>query len=181
MNSDPQSPGPGTGRLTRLATAVVWWIDPEENPSGLVYGTIAVGAVLAAESTRRDTFGDTIGATVLVLALYWIAHAYARVTGDRLRTRQTLTARDFRRSLVREATIMKGAVLPVAVLLVLWAAGVSLTTAVTAGLWTSAVALAAFEMVTALRSHLGSAQTAVQVLVGSLLGAGILVVRLLLH
>jgi hypothetical protein len=182
MDTDSQAPGPGTGpRIRRLATAIVRWIDPEENPSGLIYGTIAVGAVLAAQSTRRDTFPDTVGATVIVLGLYWIAHTYARVTGDRLRTRQALTARAFRRSLGREATIMKGAVLPVAVLLVLWAAGVSLNTGVTAALWTSAVALALFETVTALRGHLGRVQTAVQVLVGSVLGAGILVVRLLLH
>ncbi|HXQ44883.1 MAG TPA: hypothetical protein VN816_09620 [Acidimicrobiales bacterium] len=62
-------------------SGILWWIDPEENPSGLVYGTIAVGAVLAAQSRRRDTFADTIGATVLILGLYWLAHSYAAVTG----------------------------------------------------------------------------------------------------
>ncbi len=174
-------PHPRRRGLRALASTVLWWIDPEENPSGVVYGTIAVGAVLAAESTRRDTFPDTIGATVLILCLYWIAHTYAGVTGDRLKTRHTLSARALWRALLHEGAIVKGAALPVAVLLVLWATPVTLSTAVTAALWTSAVALALFEMVAAFRSRLTAAQRFPQILVGSLLGAGILVIRLLLH
>jgi hypothetical protein len=172
---------PSRGGLRKLGTTVLWWIDPEENPSGVVYGTIAVGAVLAAESTRRDTFPDTIGATVLILALYWVAHTYAGVTGDRLKTRHTLSVRGLWRSLLHEAAIMKGAALPIGVLLVLWATPVTLSTAVTAALWTSAVALALFEMVAAFRTRLSVAQRALQVLLGSLMGAGILIIRLLLH
>ena len=68
------------------------WVEPDDNPSGVIYGTIAVGAVLAAESTRRETFVDTIEATVLVLVLYWFAHTYARLVGDRLKTRDALSA-----------------------------------------------------------------------------------------
>jgi hypothetical protein len=164
-----------------VASTISWWIDPEQNPSGVVYGTIAVGAVLAAESTRRDTFPATIGATVLILGLYWIAHTYAGMTGDRLKTRETLTLRGFWRSLLHEGAIVKGAAVPIAVLLVLWATPVTLSTAVTAAMWTSAVVLTLFEIVAAIRSPLSAAQRATQVLVGTLLGAGILVVRLLLH
>jgi hypothetical protein len=91
-DSDPQAPRARSRPGVRVvASTVAWWIDPEQNPSGVVYGTIAVGAVLAAESTRRDTFPDTIGATVLILLLYWVAHTYAGVTGDRLKTRHTLS------------------------------------------------------------------------------------------
>jgi len=164
-----------------VVSAVVWWIDPEENPSGVVYGTIAVGAVLAAESTRRATFADTVVATVIVLFLYWVAHTYAHVTGRRLRTRDILSARALWRSFLHEGAIVKGAALPIGVLLASWAAGVSLNAAATAALWTSAALLAVFELVAAVRSHLSAAQTTIQVLVGSILGAGILVVRLLLH
>jgi hypothetical protein len=58
---------------------------------------------------------------------------------------------------------------------------VTLSTAVTAGVWTSAVTLAAFEIVAAFRSPLTPSQRMAQVLIGSLLGAGILLIRLLLH
>jgi hypothetical protein len=179
-NASPPEPPTRTG-LRKLATTLLWWIDPEENPSGVVYGTIAVGAVLAAESTRRDTFPDTIGATVTILCLYWVAHTYAGVTGDRLKTRETLSPSGLWRSLLHEAAIMKGAALPIAVLLVLWATPVTLSTAVTAALWTSAAALALFELVAAFRSPLSRSQRAWQVLLGSVLGAGVLLIRLLLH
>jgi hypothetical protein len=164
-----------------VASTIVWWVDPEQNPSGVVYGTIAVGAVLAAESTRRDTFPATIGATVLILGLYWLAHTYAGVTGDRLKTRETLTVGGFWRSFLHEGAIVKGAAVPIAVLLVLWATPVTLSTAVTAAMWTSAVVLALFETVAAFRTRLTGTQRAGQVLVGTLLGGGILIVRLLLH
>ncbi|MGH9017188.1 MAG: hypothetical protein ACRDY1_05510, partial [Acidimicrobiales bacterium] len=96
--SDPSGPPSPTG-IRKLTSTIVWWIDPEENPTGLVYGTIAVGAVLATESSRRETFAATVAATVVILALYWLAHAYATATGHRLQTRQTLSARSLWRSL----------------------------------------------------------------------------------
>jgi hypothetical protein len=180
-SSGPEASNTARPRTRKIVSTVLWWIDPEENPSGLVYGTIAVGSVLAVEGTHRETFVDTVGATVIILGLYWMAHAYARVTGQRLQTRQTLSVRTFGESLRHEGAIVKGAVVPIVVLLVLWAAGVSLNTAVTAGLWTSAVVLVLFEIVAAVRSHLSPTETAIQVLVGSLFGAGVLLLRLLLH
>jgi hypothetical protein len=179
-SSEPETSDSAPGKR-KIVSAVLWWVDPEENPSGLVYGTIAVGAVLAVEGTRHETFVDTIGATVIILGLYWMADAYAGVTGRRLQTRETLSARAFWESLRHEGAVVKGAVLPIAVLLVLWAAGGSLNTAVTAGLWTSAVILVLFEVVAAVRSHLSPTETAIQVLVGSLFGAGVLLLHLLLH
>jgi hypothetical protein len=167
--------------MANVASVISRWIDPEENPSGVVYGTIAVGAVLAAESTRSDTFPDTVVATVLILILYWVAHTYAAVVGERVKTRASLPADELWRVFLHEGAIVKGAATPIAVLLVLWAAGVSFATAVTASLWSSAVVLAAFETVVALRSDMSVLQRVVQILVGTLLGAGILVVHLLLH
>jgi hypothetical protein len=178
-------PGPsGSSRRpsrSKLASTVLWWLAPEENPAGLVYGTIAVGAVLAAESTRHDTFPDTVTATVLILVLYWVAHAYAQLTGDRLRRRQELTAGGLWRSLVQEGAIVKGALAPIAVLLVLWAADVSLNTAVTAAVWTSAVLIALIEMAASFRSRISGTQRVAQILLGTLLGGGVLAVRALLH
>ena len=168
-------------RVARAAAAVLRWIEPEDNPSGVVYGTLAVGAVLAAESTRRETFADTVVATLIVLALYWVAHTYATVVGRRLTTRQTLTARGWWDAFVHEGAIVKGAAIPIAVLGALWVAGVSLDTAVVAALWTCALVLALFEVVATARSRAGGAQRALHVLVGVALGAGILLVRAVLH
>ena len=160
---------------------VVRWIEPEDNPSGVVYGTIAVGAVLAAESTRRESFADTVVATLIVLALYWVAHTYATVVGRRLTTRQALSARGWWEAFVHEGAIVKGAAIPIAVLGALWAAGVSLDTAVVAALWASALVLTLFEVVATARSHATGAQRALHVLVGVAMGGSILLVRAVLH
>ena len=41
------------------------------NPGRLVYGTIAVGALLAAESARQETYVETVFAVAITLLLYW--------------------------------------------------------------------------------------------------------------
>ncbi len=171
-------PRPGIGGL---ASAVLKWLEPEDNPSGVIYGTIAVGAVLAAESTRRETFADTMAATVIILGLYWLAHTYATVVGDRLKTRESLSVRRTWRALLHEGSIVKGAAIPIAVLGVLWGAGVSLQTGVTAALWSSAVALVGFEIIATLRSGVTGGQRFMQIAMGALLGAGVLLVRVVLH
>jgi len=55
---------------------------------------------------------------------------------------------------------------------VLWATPVTLSTAVTAAMWTSAVVLALFETVAAFRSPLNGAQKATQVWWARFSGAG---------
>src|SRR6202043_2267687 len=90
--SPPQSrpsDAPGLG-LTRL---LVDWIMPSENPSGLVYGVIVIGALLAAESGRHESYLDTVASAVIAATLYWLAHAYATVLGRRLSSQEQLTAR----------------------------------------------------------------------------------------
>jgi hypothetical protein len=183
MTDVPAEPTPRPTRpgIASLASAISTWLEPEDNPSGVIYGTIAVGAVLAAESTRRETFADTMEATLIILGLYWLAHTYATVVGDRLRTRETLSVGRLWRAFLHEGAIVKGAAIPIGVLGVLWGAGVSLQTGVNAALWSSAVALAGFEIIATVRSRVSGAQRIAQMTVGALLGAGILLVRVVLH
>ena len=182
MRDVPQQPAsnPRLG-IRHLLSTISRWVEPDDNPSGVVYGTIAVGAVLAAESTRRETFAETIGATLLILGLYWIAHTYATVVGERIKERGTLSSSGLWHAFLHEGAIAKGAAIPIAVLVALWIAGTSLDTAVTAALWTSAAALGGFEVVAALRSRITGAQRLAQGIVGALLGAGVLLVRVVLH
>jgi hypothetical protein len=183
MSERPQRTASNRPRLgiRSLVSTISRWVEPDDNPSGVVYGTIAVGAVLAAESTRRETFADTVGATLLVLGLYWVAHTYATVVGDRLKERRTLSPSGLWQAFLHEGAIVKGAAIPIAVLVALWIAGISLETAVTAALWTTAAGLVTFEVLAALRSRVTGAERLAQVMMGALLGAGVLVVRVVLH
>ena len=108
----PPTPRPTRPGIAGLASAISTWLEPEDNASGVIYGTIAVGAVLAAESTRRETFADTMEATLIILGLYWLAHTYATVVGDRLRNRETLSAGRLWRAFLHEGAIVKGAPSP---------------------------------------------------------------------
>jgi hypothetical protein len=183
MTDVPSNPARRLGRLGigHIASAVSRWVEPEDNPSGVIYGTIAVGAVLAAESARRETFADTIEATAIILGLYWLAHTYASVVGDRLKTRDSLSAGGLWRAFLHEGSIVKGGAIPIAVLAATWVAGASLQTGVIASLWSSALALAGFEIIATVRSRATGAQRFSQIVVGALLGAGILLVRVVLH
>ncbi len=181
MTSPPDPRRPRRPGIVPIVSALSKWVEPEDNPSGVIYGAIAVGAVLAAESTRRETFPDTIEATALVLGLYWLAHTYATTVGDRLKTRATLSAGRLWRALLHEAAIVKGAAIPIAVLAVLWAAGVSLQTGVTVALWASATSLVVFEAIATVRSRITGLQRVAQIVIGTLLGAGVLLVRVVLH
>ncbi|HYM66637.1 MAG TPA: hypothetical protein VEW68_05050, partial [Patescibacteria group bacterium] len=86
---------------------------PRENPSGVIYGMIVIGALLAAESGRHETYLDTVGSALIAAGLYWLAHAYASVLGRRLAAHERLTAGALRRALAHDWALIRGAAIPV--------------------------------------------------------------------
>ena len=151
------------------------------NPAGLVYGVLAVATVIAAESTRRETFGKLFLASVVTMVLYWVAHAYARQWASRYTKAGEWSLAELTASFVHEVSILAGAALPTSVLLVSWAAGASTETAVTAVLWTAGVELLLLEVLPGIRHGLRLRDLAVQTLLGVSMGVGILGLRVVLH
>jgi hypothetical protein len=151
------------------------------NPAGAIYGTITVGALLAAESAQRETYAETIGAVALAMVLYWLAHAYAGSAAKRLRDEQALTAKGFVRALGHELPMLAGAAVPLLALVVFGVAGAKLSTAVKAGLWTSAVVIALIEIVAALRAEAKGRELAGQIAIGVGLGLLVLAINAVLH
>jgi hypothetical protein len=164
-----------------MADRVIEWVSPDENPAGVVYGTVIIGAVLATESPGRETLLETFVAIELALALYWLAHAYAHTLGERLDSQTPLTAAGFLRSLLHDLAIVRGASIPVLALLISSAFGASLATAVLLALWTSALAVVAFELVAGIRAGLRGRELIVQVGVGAVMGLAIIALRAVLH
>ena len=78
----PRSASPDIGPRDWVGRAIDW-IEPVENPAGVIYGVLAIGALLAAESGRHESYADTLGSVLIALCLYWLAHAYADVLGHR--------------------------------------------------------------------------------------------------
>jgi hypothetical protein len=149
--------------------------------AGVVYGIVAIGALLAAESGRHETYVDTVGSAALAACLFWLAHAYATLLGRRLIHREVLTPITLWRALTHDWAIFRGAAIPLAALVIAWAAGAAQETAVTAALWCAVATVVAFELVAGIRSRARPAELALEVGVGLVMGLGILALRILLH
>jgi hypothetical protein len=154
---------------------------PAENPSGAVYGVIVIGALLAAESGQHENFLDTVASAAIATALYWVAHSYATVLGRRLSDHERLTAGALMRALGHDWALVRGAAIPLLALLIAWAAGVSLQTAVTAAVWSAVASLIAFELIASLRSRASAGELVLEVGVGVAMGVAILALKIVLH
>jgi len=157
------------------------WLVSAKNPAGVIYGVLAVGTLIAAEGTRRETYETVIGASALALVLYWLAHAYACHLAERLKRPEEWQPRDIGVTLLHEAALVKGAALPIVALLLSWLAGASLSTGVAAALWTAAVELVLLEVAAGVGRKLPPREMAVEVVLGAALAVGILGIRIVLH
>jgi hypothetical protein len=160
---------------------VVRWIEPEANPSSVVYGVIAVGLLLAAEEPYGKTYLSVVAATAVTVGLYWLAHAYAFLLGERLTQPRPWAMHRVGQALQHEWAIVKGAATPVVALVLCWLLGVPLARGVSAALWTTIAALIAFELAVAARARLRGLALVANIAVGAALGAGLLIVKSLLH
>lgn len=172
---------PRSRRAARAVGRVLRWLEPEDNPSAVVYGTIAVGLVMAAENPATETFPRVAGGSAAAMLLYWAAHAYAAVLGERLARGLPFRLADLPGALRHEWSIVKGATAPLVALLLAWASGADLEVAVWAALWTAVGALFMFEVMAATRARLGGLQMTVSVVLGTALGVALLGVKLLLE
>jgi hypothetical protein len=154
---------------------------PAENTSGVVYGIIVIGALLAAESGRHETYLDTVISTVIAAVLYWLAHAYSNALGGRLEQQERLSTSTLAQALAHDWAIMCGAALPLLALLLAWAASAPLQSAVTAALWSTIASLVVFELFAGIRSRATPRELALDVCVGATIGVGILLLKIVLH
>ena len=147
----------------------------------MVYGVIVMGALLAAESGRKETYLETFASALTAACLYWFAHSYATVLGRRLSTQEPLTASALLRGLVHDWSLVKGAAIPLVALFVAWVTGASQQTAVDVALWSVVASLILFELVAGILSHATRAELALEVGVGVAMGLGVLVLQIILH
>lgn len=140
-----------------------------------------VGAVLAAESARQQNYPDTVGAVVIAMLLYWLVHAYTRYAERRVERRQPLTLGGLVHALAQELTILAGAVVPLVVLLICWAVGVSLPSAVNADVYTAAGIIVLVEVAAAVRAELPRRELVTQISFGAFFGLLVIILNVLLR
>jgi hypothetical protein len=151
------------------------------SPGEAVYGTIAVGALLAAESARRETYLQTVAAVVVTLVLYWLAQSYADLVERQVEEEAKLTVSGAFAALMHDLPILIGAAIPLVILLIFWAGGASLSNAVTAAVWTSAAIIVAIEVGAAVHARLKGMQFLLQAIVGAVVGLLIIALKVVLH
>jgi hypothetical protein len=152
-----------------------------QNPARLVYGTIVVGALLAAEAAHEENYQKTIGSVIIALIVYWLAHTYADLVADRLESGARLTLKGVTKSAVSESAILLGAVPPLVVLIVFWIVGAELLAAINAAIYTIAGVMVLIEIVAGARSDLRGLELIGQVAFGVLLGLAVIALKILLH
>lgn len=165
------------GLLRRVADFAA----PSANPSAVVYGAVTMAAVLAAESGSGDTYLDIFGSALIVLWLYWVAHAYATVVGRHLSTDEPFTPRTFFAAFAHDLGLLRGGAIPLAALAVAWATGASRQTAIDVALYTVVASLVAFELVHGIVWRQTPGVLAQNVGIGVVLGLSVLALHLLLH
>jgi hypothetical protein len=151
------------------------------NPGGLVYGTILVATLLAAESPKRETYVKTVAAVAVALIVYWLSITYAELTGERIRDDEPFKPAAFVQAAGQQLPVVYGALGPLLVLVVCWAVGVGLPDGVSVAIWTSVAMIIAIEVVLGVRAELTGRQLVVQTSMGVLLGLLVVALRVLLH
>lgn len=169
------------GPLRKLAGALAGALIGAENPSGAIYGLIVIGALMAAESGRHESWLDTLLSAAIAALLYWVAHGYANALGARLAGRERLTPRVLVRSLRRDLSLVRGAAVPLVALVVAGAAGAAQEAAVSVAIWSAAISLAAFELLAGIRSGASRSELALETAVGAAMGVAVLLLRIVLH
>ncbi len=151
------------------------------NYGSAVYGLISVSALLAAESATRETYAETVLGVLLALLLFWLAHAYSEFVALRAEEGEPLTGAGIRWMLHWELPILVGAAPPILAVLIAWAVGAGLGTAITIALWTSAATILLAELIAGRLAQLSGRELLLQALVGTAFGVLILVIKRALH
>lgn len=142
---------------------------------------LVIGALLAAESGSHESYGSTFASAAIAAVLYWLAHAYAGLLGERLAGGGRLTPRALTRALAHDWALIRGAALPLLALLLAAATGSGQETAVSVALWTAVGCLVFFELIAALRSHASGPELAFELAVGLAMGTAIIALKVVLH
>ena len=159
MSPDRQL-GAATGhrsKLHRILDRLLWWIDPEDHPQGVVYGIV-----------------------VIVLVIYWLAHSYAEILGTRFATSSSLTMKEMRGIVRHEGAILRGAALPIVAMMIAALLGAGTLRVDEIGIAVDVAALMAFAILGGLRAQLAPLALVGQSAVALVFGLMIALLRSLL-
>lgn len=151
---------------------------PTRNTAAAIYGTVVTAALIAGDSIETTDTALIVATVVIVVPLYWLAHAYAEFLAQGIHED---TAPKVVATLRQELGILWSALPLLAMILVLRAAGVGENTAVNVALWLAVVELVAVAIIAARHNRLRGFALVAAVLVSALFGAVIVAFKAVLH
>ncbi len=176
-----ERPTPVTERSTPVTERTTVRLRAAGGPGAAVYGLVTVGAVLAVETTKSETYVETVAAATIAAVIYWLAHAYADLLGIRLTSGARLSVGGLGRCLRAQAPLLLGATAPVVTVIVCGVAGASLGTAAWLAIGTCVALVIVLEVVAGVRGGAEGAELVLEAAVGTLLGALLVALKIVLH
>ncbi len=164
-------------RLTKAAVPTRG--SDEHSTSAGLYGVIVSAAVMVASHARRTV--ELATAVVFTLAIYWAAERYSRLVAARIHDGQRPTWRQVRHELTQGWEIITATALPLVVLVLATAAGVGLSGAILLALACSTVLLCLAGWEVGRGGKLSFRERLVSTAVAGLFGAGMVLLKALLH
>jgi hypothetical protein len=159
-------------RLERVALA--------SRLSAAIYGLIVSGAVMAAAG-EHGSVRDVAITVFLTVLVYWLAESYADMLGEQIaEERPSTRARSW--ELLRQGfPLVEASYVPVFVLLIAWALGLSTTAAITAGLVANALLLIALGWIASAQANRSIPVRAGWAAVAGAFGMVMIAIKTILH
>jgi hypothetical protein len=153
----------------------------EANLSGAIYGVITATAVIAATAGHGGEVGTILAATAATLVVFWLAHVYAAVVAHHLHGQLRPSLSVVRAAMVRELPVVEAPALSILALLAGTVGLLDPGLAIGLALWAGPVQLVAAGVAYARQQGWPWLSAAVAGVVNGALGAGIIVLKALLH
>jgi len=164
-----------------VALRVAHIVEPEGDPAEAIYGTLIAAAVLATKAHKGESGATVLWSALLVLGLYWVAHVYADVVGERLATHTRPGWSAILHTALRDWSMLRGSLIPVAVFGLVRVAGATVNAAGLTAIWVTVALLGCWGMVAALRGGARGLELVVETLVCASLGLLVVVLKIFVH
>jgi hypothetical protein len=166
--AEAMTPETSTG-WRRVVLKILHAVEPVGHPESAIYGTLIAAAILATKAYNGQSGAEVIESAGLLLVIFWIAHVYASVLGERLR------------AALADQSMLLGSLAPVLVFAVVRGAGASVNSSGLAALWFTVGLLIFWGLLAAVRGGARGLELVAETLVCALLGFGVVVLKIFIH
>jgi hypothetical protein len=165
----------------RMIMKILHAVEPVGHPESAIYGTLIAAAILATKAYAGQSGTEVIESAGLLLLLFWVAHVYAGVLGERLQTHARPGWSAIVRAALADQSMLLGSLIPVLVFAVVRAVGASVNTSGLAALWFTVGLLVFWGLLAAVRGGARGLELVAETLVCALLGFGVVVLKIYIH